>query len=67
MATWPPVLNEELVLKRELTNARDSNAVVVLKDDSIVGHAPFNLTHVISVFLRKGHKLWICKVYLARK
>lgn len=40
---WTPVLNEELILKREPTNYRDSNAVAVMKEEVIVGHVPFNL------------------------
>ena len=42
MDVWTPVLNEELILKREPTNDRDSNAVAV-KKEVIVGHVPFNL------------------------
>ena len=35
------MLNEELILKREPTNDRDSNAVAVRKEVT-VGHVPFN-------------------------
>lgn len=52
MDVWTPVLNEELILKREPTNARDSNAVAVKKEEVIVGHVPFNVNPCISAFLR---------------
>ena len=48
MDVWTPVLNEELILKREPTNDRDSNAVAVKREDVIVGHVPFNLAPCIS-------------------
>ena len=51
MDVWTPVLNEELILKSEPTNDRDSNAVAV-KKEVIVGHVPFNLAPFISPFLR---------------
>ena len=43
MDVWTPVLNKELILKKEPTNQRDNNAVAVMKEEDIVGHVPFNL------------------------
>ena len=51
MDVWTPVLNEELILKREPINDRDNNAVVVKKEEEIVGHVPFNLAHFNLAFL----------------
>lgn len=62
MDLWTPALNEELVLKREPTNKRDSNAVAVLKEDTVVGHIPFNLAPLISAFLRRDTNCGFAKV-----
>ena len=62
MDVWTPVLNEELILKREPTNDRDSNAVAVKKEEVIVGHVPFNLAPSISAFLRRDTNSGFAKV-----
>ena len=62
MDIWTPVMNEELILKREPTNERDRNAVVVLKEETLVGHVPFNLAPFISAFLRRDTNSGFAKV-----
>ena len=62
MDLWTPMLNEELILKREPTNDRDSHAVAVKREDVIVGHVPFNLAPCISVFLRRDTNSGFAKV-----
>jgi len=62
MDIWTPVLNEELILKREPTNERDRNAVAVLKEEALVGHVPFNLAPFISAFLRRDTNSGFAKV-----
>ena len=57
-----PVLNEELILKREPTNERDRNAVAVLKEEAVVGHVPFNLAPLILAFLRRDTNCGFAKV-----
>lgn len=53
MDTWTPVIGQTLLLKRELTNPKDNNAVAVYKEDYIVGHVPYNLAPYFSRFLAK--------------
>ena len=48
-----PVQDEILRLIHECTNSVDSNAAAVMKGQIIVGHVPFNLALVISLFLRR--------------
>ena len=50
---WTPVVGEMLLLKREPTNAVDYCAVGVYKESELVGHVPFNISSVISQFLRR--------------
>ena len=50
---WSPVVGEILLLKREPDNLVDASAVVVWKEDKIVGHVPYNIASVISQFLRR--------------
>ena len=42
---WTAVVGEELPCAREATNTKDRYAVGVLKDDTIVGHLPKNISH----------------------
>ena len=53
MDVWTPVQDEILRLIHECTNSVDSNAAAVMKERQIVGHVPFNLALVISLFLRR--------------
>ena len=62
MDVWTPVLNEELILKREPTNDRDSNAVAVKKEEVTVGHVPLNLAPFLSTFLRRDTNSGFAKV-----
>ena len=50
---WTPVEDEILRLIPEPTNSVDRNAVAVMKEGQIVGHVPFNLPPIISLFLRR--------------
>ena len=53
MDIWTPVEDEMLRLIPEPTNSVDRNAVAVMKEGQIVGHVPFNLSPIISLFLRR--------------
>ncbi len=53
MDIWTPVEDEILRLIPEPTNSVDRNAVAVMKEGQIVGHVPFNLSTIISLFLRR--------------
>ncbi len=50
---WTPFIGEELLLRREPDNVKDSSAVSVVKEGEIVGHIPFNISNVVSHFLRR--------------
>ena len=50
---WTPAVGEMLLLKREPTNAVDYCAVGVYKESELVGHVPFNISSLISQFLRR--------------
>jgi len=50
---WTPHVGEMLLLKREPTNPKDSSAVAVMKEDEIVGHVPYNITSLLSTFLKR--------------
>ena len=52
MDIWTPVEDEMLRLIPE-PNSVDRNAVAVMKEGQIVGHVPFNLSPIISLFLRR--------------
>ena len=53
MDIWTPVDGEMLRLIPEPTNSVDGNAVAVMKEGRVVGHVPFNLSPIISLFLRR--------------
>ena len=50
---WTPQVGEMLLFKREPTNPKDSLAVAVMKEAEIVGHVPYNITSLLSNFLRR--------------
>ena len=50
---WTPTTDEELSCQRELANFEDPNAVVLLKNDVVVGHVPRKINTMCSMFLRK--------------
>jgi len=62
MDIWTPVLNEELIPKREPANERDRNAIAILKEEALVGHVAFNLAPFISAFLRSDTNSGFAKV-----
>ena len=41
-------------LKRDSDNCADQSAVAVMKNDTIVGHAPYNLLSIFSQFLKRN-------------
>ena len=53
MDVWDVQVGQELLLKCEPDNIEDSPAVVVLNEDVIVGHVPYNLAPVVEMFLRR--------------
>ena len=55
MNKWTPVQDEILRLIPEPANSVDRNAVAVMKG-WVVGHVPFNLAPIISLFLRDVNK-----------
>ena len=50
---WTPMVGKSLLLKREPSNIKDSNAVAVCLESTIVGHVPFNLSASLFHFLRR--------------
>ena len=50
---WVPAVGETLLVKPEPTNAKDNNAVAVLKDTTIVGHVLQNFSPRLFQFLRR--------------
>ena len=58
---WAAAVGELLTCSREPTNANDSYAVAVIKDGTTIGHIPWRICKVCSVFLRMGG-LISCKV-----
>ena len=53
METWTPVVGEALLLRREPNNSKDRFAVAVYKDDTVVGHVPYNIAPRLSQFLKR--------------
>ena len=53
MDVWTPVEDEMLRLIPEPSNSVDRNAVAVMKEGEVVGHVPYNLAPVVSLFLRR--------------
>ena len=61
MDVWTSVQGEILRLITESTNSVKSNTVAVMKGQ-IVGHVPFNLAPVMSLFLRRDVNKAFAKV-----
>ena len=61
---WTPVVGEMLLLKQEPTNTMDVSAVAVCKENEIVGHVPFNISSLISQFLRRDCNKGFAEVML---
>lgn len=53
MDVWTPVEDEMLRLIPEPSNSVDRNAVAVMKEDQVVGHIPYNLAPIVSLFLKR--------------
>ena len=51
---WDASIGEELACQREPSNGVDRYAVVVIKDDAVVGHLPKKMARIYSLFLRRG-------------
>ena len=61
---WTPVVGEMLLLKQEPTNTMDVSAVAVCKENEIVGHVRFNISSLISQFLRRDYNKGFAEVTL---
>ena len=46
-------IGEMLLLRREPDNIKDKSAVAVMKETDIVGHVPYNISSMLSHFLRR--------------
>lgn len=58
---WPAVVGEELQCIRESTNVHDRYSVGVVKDGNIVGHLPRKISHLCSLFIRRGGTI-LCRI-----
>ena len=52
---WEAAIGEELQCERETRNTKDRYAVAVKKDGMVVGHLPRKISHLCSIFLRRGN------------
>lgn len=50
---WIPVQGEVLILKREPNNVKDKSAVAIYKEGDVVGHVPYNISSLLSNFLKR--------------
>ena len=50
---WTPFTGEVLQLKRDSDHRADKSAIAVMKNDTIVGHVPYNLASIYSQFLKQ--------------
>ena len=46
-------IGEMLLLRHEPDNIKDKSAVAVMKETDIVGHVPYNISSMLSHFLRR--------------
>ena len=61
MNIWEPEIGELLVSKVKVTKVRNSNAVGVLKDGQLVGHAPLQQSSPKTFpILIKGYQQSLC-------
>ena len=58
---WAEAVGEVLISRREPTNSADRYAVVVLKEETIIGHLSRKMSKVCTLFLRRGGSI-CCKV-----
>ena len=59
---WTPTVGETLRLAIESTNSHDAHAVAVVKDRTVVGHVPKNISKTVSFFLKKDGSSGFCEV-----
>ena len=52
--TWTPKVNETLDIKHEPGNICDKHAMAVLKNGTIIGHAPQEYSRVMHFFITRG-------------
>ena len=48
---WTPIIGEQLLVEKEEGNEHDTFAIALLKDNSVVGHMPKELSHIARHFL----------------
>lgn len=58
---WSPRVREQPVLRHEEDNCHDVRAVTIIKDNTVVGHMPFETAKTIWFFLRWGGS-GVCEV-----
>lgn len=61
MHAWNPSVGEQLPLEREPNNPHDCYCVAV-KNDSVVGHLPYNLAPTVSAFLSRPTNFGMAEV-----
>ena len=54
MDVWTPVEDKMLKLIPEPSDSVDRNAVACMKEGQVVGHVPYNLFPIVSLFLRRN-------------
>ena len=52
--TWTPFIGEILNCGREEDNEHDRYAVTIYKSPEVVGHVPRTISHMCSLFIRRG-------------
>ena len=52
---WEAAIREELPCEREARNSKDRYAITVKKDGTVVGHLSRKISHLCSIFLRRGN------------
>ena len=57
---WTPVIGEELICRREPSNAMDPYAVSVIKDSIVVGHLPRKIPAAYAIFIDLGGRINCC-------
>ena len=51
---WTPVVGEELLLQRDLSNSYDAFAVAIMKGRRVVGHVPIELSFSLCTIIQRG-------------
>ena len=54
MDVWNANINEVLFCQLEENNAMDKYAIKVIKNDTIVGHVPAEISKLVHFFLKRG-------------